>query len=301
MDGLRNTGDPNPIQPSPGGGSFQINSFRRILLENASLVLFVLAVVGLPLSLSRIHQTGLHFNHFTHIGATIIILVVFFSRKRMPENLLVFSILLIFSGLSVSALLQYGIASAGFYFSAASIFIAGIALGLWGGIICAGLNLVALFIVARMWMSGYLSFPGDVREFVLQPTVWATLGITFIITTSVFFISASGLLSGLRKQMDTISNQKKKLEERSAQLTQSNQELTEALAKVKTLSGLLPICSNCKKIRDDKGYWQQVEQFVQDHSRAEFTHSLCPDCLWELHPREAERILKKTENSDSGE
>ncbi len=62
------------------------------------------------------------------------------------------------------------------------------------------------------------------------------------------------------------------------------EELKEALAKVKTLSGLLPICANCKKIRDDQGYWIQVEVFVREHSDADFTHGLCPDCLATLYP-----------------
>ncbi|HMK37176.1 MAG TPA: PAS domain-containing protein [Desulfomonilaceae bacterium] len=61
-------------------------------------------------------------------------------------------------------------------------------------------------------------------------------------------------------------------------------ELQEALAKVKTLSGLLPICASCKKIRDDKGYWTQVEVYVRDHSEANFTHSICPDCATKLYP-----------------
>jgi PAS domain S-box-containing protein len=56
-------------------------------------------------------------------------------------------------------------------------------------------------------------------------------------------------------------------------------ELKEALAKIKTLSGLLPICSWCKKIRDDSGYWQQIEIYIRDHSDAEFTHGICPDCM----------------------
>jgi CheY-like chemotaxis protein len=56
-------------------------------------------------------------------------------------------------------------------------------------------------------------------------------------------------------------------------------ELREALSQVKTLSGLLPICAGCKKIRDDKGYWSQVESYITGHSEATFTHSLCPDCL----------------------
>lgn len=61
-------------------------------------------------------------------------------------------------------------------------------------------------------------------------------------------------------------------------------ELQDALAKVKTLSGLLPICANCKKIRDDQGYWHGVEAYVRDHSEAEFSHSICPDCSSKLYP-----------------
>lgn len=61
-------------------------------------------------------------------------------------------------------------------------------------------------------------------------------------------------------------------------------KLKEALAKIKTLSGILPICSSCKKIRDDRGYWNQVEAYVRDHSEAEFSHSICPDCARKLYP-----------------
>ncbi|MCG2824608.1 MAG: response regulator [Desulfurivibrionaceae bacterium] len=61
-------------------------------------------------------------------------------------------------------------------------------------------------------------------------------------------------------------------------------ELQEALAKVKLLSGFIPICASCKKIRDDTGYWQQVEAYIQKHSNAEFSHSICPDCSHKLYP-----------------
>jgi len=54
--------------------------------------------------------------------------------------------------------------------------------------------------------------------------------------------------------------------------------LQDALAKVKTLSGMLPICASCKKVRDDQGYWNQIEQYLKEHSDVEFTHSLCPTC-----------------------
>ena len=61
-------------------------------------------------------------------------------------------------------------------------------------------------------------------------------------------------------------------------------ELQQAMSKVKLLSGLIPICANCKKIRDDKGYWNHVEVYIRTHSEADFTHGICPTCLQELYP-----------------
>ena len=62
------------------------------------------------------------------------------------------------------------------------------------------------------------------------------------------------------------------------------QELRLALDQVKTLRGIVPICASCKKIRDDKGYWSQVEVYVRDHTEADFSHGICPDCMTKLYP-----------------
>lgn len=61
-------------------------------------------------------------------------------------------------------------------------------------------------------------------------------------------------------------------------------ELRNALAEVKQLSGLLPICANCKRIRDDQGYWATVEQYISQHTEAEFSHGICPECRDKLYP-----------------
>jgi CheY-like chemotaxis protein len=60
-------------------------------------------------------------------------------------------------------------------------------------------------------------------------------------------------------------------------------ELQQALAEIKTLKGIVPICASCKKIRDDKGYWQQLEAYIREHSQAEFSHGICPDCARKLY------------------
>jgi PAS domain S-box-containing protein len=73
-------------------------------------------------------------------------------------------------------------------------------------------------------------------------------------------------------------------------------ELKDALEKVKTLSGLLPICSCCKKIRDDKGYWTQLEVYFCDHSDAEFSHGLCPECA-DKTMKEFEEFMKLEEDA----
>ena len=61
-------------------------------------------------------------------------------------------------------------------------------------------------------------------------------------------------------------------------------ERAELMHEVKALSGLLPICAWCKRIRDDKGYWNQLEAYISSHSEAEFTHGICPDCLSKVQP-----------------
>jgi PAS domain-containing protein len=61
-------------------------------------------------------------------------------------------------------------------------------------------------------------------------------------------------------------------------------ELQEALGQVRELSGLLPICASCKSIRDDKGYWTRLEAYLSEHSKAEFSHGICPDCARKLYP-----------------
>ncbi|MCE5249053.1 response regulator [bacterium] len=62
------------------------------------------------------------------------------------------------------------------------------------------------------------------------------------------------------------------------------EKLQKALEEVKTLKGFIPICAHCKKIRDDDGYWEQVEDYIRQHSEAEFSHSICPDCMKKYYP-----------------
>lgn len=77
-----------------------------------------------------------------------------------------------------------------------------------------------------------------------------------------------------------------KLDQANKELEIALEELTEAFENIKTLKGLLPICSKCKKIRDDKGYWNQMEKYLEENTDALFSHSVCPDCAKKLYEDE---------------
>ena len=94
-----------------------------------------------------------------------------------------------------------------------------------------------------------------------------------------------------RKPRELSAEQKQAMQALSRQvmalldLRRISARMAEALEKVKTLHGLLPICAWCKRIRDDQGYWSQVEAYVHAHTGADFTHGICPECLDKLRPK----------------
>ena len=107
------------------------------------------------------------------------------------------------------------------------------------------------------------------------------------------------------KYLDIYCNLEKKISERTRELDEANgklvleieerkrteaekeqliAQLQKAMQEVKVLSGFLPICASCKKIRDDSGYWSQIEEYISKHSNALFSHGICPDCVKKLYP-----------------
>lgn len=98
--------------------------------------------------------------------------------------------------------------------------------------------------------------------------------------TAIMRRTADGNIAGYQGTIHDITERNRAEEEREKLIG----ELKEALAKVKTLSGLIPICASCKKIRDDRGYWNQIESYIHEHSDADFSHGICPDCFKKLYP-----------------
>jgi K+-sensing histidine kinase KdpD len=141
-----------------------------------------------------------------------------------------------------------------------SLFLGAVILATWCGGLGPGLLATALSILA-------------IDFFLLPPIYSLGLGLLDAVRLGVFVLVAVmiGSLDAARKR---------------AEATQRRLigELQEALAQVKRLSGLLSICASCKKIRDNQGEWLQMEVYIRDHSEANFSHGLCPECAQKLYP-----------------
>lgn len=100
----------------------------------------------------------------------------------------------------------------------------------------------------------------------------------------------------LRVRVNSVLRMKREMDQRKSherELEKTVDELRQAMSQVKQLGGLLPICAHCKKIRNDKGYWEKVENYISNHSRAHFSHAICPECTRKNFPDLADKVLSK--------
>ncbi len=132
------------------------------------------------------------------------------------------------------------------------------------------------------WEKSYLSMKEEGGILIASESFHPAMGEDgrYFSSTSSRLYDAQGHVVGAVETVRDVTAAKHTEQEREKLIT----ELQEAIAKVRTLRGLLPICSSCKKIRDDKGYWNQLESYIQEHSDVAFSHGICPDCLKRIYP-----------------
>lgn len=127
------------------------------------------------------------------------------------------------------------------------------------------------------------------------------LALCALITIAVLTVTYA-TVSRYQRQLDEMLEEERELRETTTaqrdEIARANGELQRALREVKQLSGLLPICSWCKKIRDDTGTWNRIETYIGRHTEVRFSHGLCPNCIREKHPEYAEKVIAEIEASE---
>lgn len=128
-------------------------------------------------------------------------------------------------------------------------------------------------------------------------TLWQSHAITIVFSTLIATISGYFIFRRQVRLTNLLITKNAESEILQQKLESNIEQLNKLLAEVKTLSGMLPICASCKKIRDDKGYWNQIESYLKEHSDMVFSHGICPDCVRKLYPE----IVQKESSSSSEE
>ena len=140
------------------------------------------------------------------------------------------------------------------------------------------------FLVSASNNDGHWNKNNASLKITILPPFWLSWWFRF----AIFAIIAGIILTVHTNRLNKVEKQniilEKEVSRRTQELESQKNELQNALSQVKQLGGLLPICASCKKIRDDKGYWNQIESYIAKHSEADFSHGICPDCYKELYP-----------------
>lgn len=126
----------------------------------------------------------------------------------------------------------------------------------------------------------------EISKQVISPdiTIWQSHFATIVFSTAIATVVSFCVLRKHIEFNKKIIAKEIESELLNIELENTVEQLENTLSKIKTLSGLLPICASCKKIRDDKGNWNQIELYIKERSEVDFSHSICPDCQKKIYP-----------------
>jgi len=255
---------------------------REALLAQMWQGLVVTALVGAPASASRALFTGwLHLYTF-HVVLALVIVVVHACRARLPFGVQATGLILLLAVVGVVAVFRSGLLGLGLWWLLLSSLVAGLLLSIRWGIVLAVVTGGVVVAAGVGFVTGLLTLPFDAHAYLAQPSAWATLLCAGALMP-LFVFQAIAVYQKATADL---------LEEVGQQHDQQTRLVAQAVAEIKTLRGVLAMCTQCKKIRNDRGYWEQLEAYLEEHSEAQVTHSLCHPCgealygeLWSMAMR----------------
>lgn len=252
-----------------------LESHREIQELQVDKILRFLGLIVVPVllvNLSRYFILGWLFSFNLYIIAALIVLAISLNVTKLSYAIKVTFLMCFFLGLAIITGLNFGMVSFMAEFLILSVFLSIIflekhaAISIWvlSGLICAACAILSII--------GILPLVSDFERHVNSIPSWVSFFVTFLFMASIVILIAGDIGNLLAAKL-------KALEEKNAELIAANEE-------VSRLQGILPICSRCKKVRDDEGYWYQVESYIESHSDAKFSHGMCEDCAAELYGSE---------------
>jgi hypothetical protein len=290
----------------------QLASINAVRSKQINAIFIVSATFGLPPLLASIFRS-IHFGFqpvmYVQLCTYLLVLFMVAVRNRLSYKTRVYTLLTVLFILGVGGLYTWGLLGMGIPFLISCCVITTVLHGSRAGIITTVLCVLVVASIGFLVITGKRVFPFDIGIYAITYPSWVLAICSTALFTSIIVITSGKLhnslmdsILALSKHTATLQTTNEELQKEIAKreeieaelrkyegqlekmVDQRTQELQLALANVKVLAGMLPICASCKNIRDDEGYWHRVEEYIRDHSEAEFSHGICPICIRKLYP-----------------
>ncbi len=240
-----------------------------ILLSNFVLISYVAGQI-------RALYIGWHFRDLIHFLCIVLLILLTIYRRRFGVRQKAIFILTLYTVGGLAGVFSLGILAATTTIIPAAAVIFSICYSRRSTYFYI-LGLMAIYtVIAILFCSKTIVFQYDADLLLTSYSHW----IPYIINTALFCTVSCVAILNYRERTEVLINEVR--QQRDA-LKATNTQLEQALSDVKTLSGLLPICASCKKIRDDQGYWNQIEAYIENHTDAHFSHGICAECQETLY------------------
>ncbi len=251
--------------------------FRDRLINLIVIIWAVCGGVALLMSQARALYIGWGVRDIIQILIFVSIVGTALYRQKIPTKTKALILIIMNLGLALCGILTLGILSAGLIFFQLAAVIMAVFYSEQAVGIFVLLVITSLSLIGAGFISNQVVLNIDTGLLLTSPLHWTV----YIFCIAYFFIVSCVTILSYRRAMarliNEVSNQRDKL-------SKSNADLHKAMDEIKVLKGILPLCSFCKKIRNEKGTWDQVEDYIQDHSSASISHGICPECLKKHFP-----------------
>jgi hypothetical protein len=259
------------------------SQFRDFLINRIAVMTAVFTASAYLFSIPRSIDLGWSLRDIFFIILISCAIGIALGRQKFSTRFKTFSIIILFILAGFTGLYSFGmLAGAVFYFVLVAMIIA-IFYTKRAVVVYGVSSIIFLCLVAYGFISNVLRIPSGADLLHTRYSHWIVYILAFGLSNVIICWTILTYRAGMRKLIENVNSQKDKLEK-------SNQDLQHALSEVRALRGILPLCSFCKKIRDAKGYWKPVDEYIYEHSEADISHSVCPECMKEHYPEEYEEI-----------
>jgi hypothetical protein len=270
---MQNPSHPNldhtvPHDPST---SERWNAIRLAFLDRIWIGMVVVALLAAPVSALRSLFTGWERVYTVHLIFLAIAVGCFLLRKRIDFYTRTVAMIFLLDSAAIAGLLTFGLLGSAWWWALIASLLVTVFYSLRTGLIHTAFALGSICLIGYGFVDGGLQINFDANDYIRHYSAWLTMLLGPALLTAFVFWALAAYTDALRELMHEIDH-------RRAQKSALIAELEQTLAENKTLRGFIPICAHCKKIRDDEGFWNSVETYMQRHADIQFSHGLCPPC-----------------------